>query len=53
MEALSYDDWALAPDVARRTAWSKCHDDFLADDIAAQTVKKLYHNDVRLRRNAG
>ena len=42
MEEFTDEDWALALDVARRTVWSMCHDDFLADDIAAQTVKRLY-----------
>lgn len=36
------EDWTLALDVARKTVLTMCNDDFLADDIAAQAVKRLH-----------
>jgi RNA polymerase sigma factor (sigma-70 family) len=36
------EDWALVLDVARRTVLRIDRDEFLADDIAAQCVKKLF-----------
>ena len=38
---LTDEDWALVLDVARRAVLAEGGDEFLADDIAAQTAKKL------------
>ena len=38
---LTDEDWALVLDVARRAVLAEGGDDFLADDIAAHTAKKL------------